>query len=302
MKVLKIRFGILKMSILLGFAGLLLFSFQNCAPNKVAFKENAIVPISSDQPSKDPVSAPSPQQETAQSCLLPWGKEIKSGEKQIAYQVPTADSAEKCIPQERVCDQGQLSGSFNFETCTIQPASSTGTVAVPAGVTAIKLTGNGGPGTSNTGYYTYDPGFWTYDRGVLIAGSQNSAYDQSLPVRADAVSFTDPGNTPSYQGTSAGQVVLTAKFQIINSGGLYDQYFDKYIWSIPQHWHPTSGSAGSDTTATINGTLHTFAGSPVNDTSTPAATVYTVPVTGGGGATFSYSIGAGGALSYIFIY
>jgi len=53
------------------------------------------------------------------ACILPWGGTLAHAGSAIAYAQPLATPASPCIPQERVCSDGQLSGSFTAETCMI---------------------------------------------------------------------------------------------------------------------------------------------------------------------------------------
>lgn len=53
------------------------------------------------------------------ACILPWGGTLAHAGSAIAYAQPLATPASPCVPQERVCSDGNLSGSFTAQTCMI---------------------------------------------------------------------------------------------------------------------------------------------------------------------------------------
>ncbi len=83
-------------------------SYQNCT--RVGFKET-------------------PQVEKASVAVEPLncsfnGETVYSGESIVAYQNSSVDYGEVCASQKRLCDDGTLSGTFNYSTCAVgMPAS-----------------------------------------------------------------------------------------------------------------------------------------------------------------------------------
>ncbi|MEW6038125.1 MAG: hypothetical protein AB1648_07750 [Pseudomonadota bacterium] len=57
------------------------------------------------------------------SCVLPWGRNIPGGQSVTAYQEATSS---KCaaVSEVRACAEGNLSGSYTYETCTYVPGAS----------------------------------------------------------------------------------------------------------------------------------------------------------------------------------
>jgi hypothetical protein len=61
-----------------------------------------------------------------QSCTTPWGATVAHGASTPAYATATVPFGQTCQPQTRVCNNGNLSGSYTNRTCTVdQPASCT---------------------------------------------------------------------------------------------------------------------------------------------------------------------------------
>ena len=60
----------------------------------------------------------------ASGCSLPWGGSINHGNSVIAYQNAAVPFGSACDSQTRTCDDGSLSGSFSFESCTVASPSS----------------------------------------------------------------------------------------------------------------------------------------------------------------------------------
>ena len=55
----------------------------------------------------------------AVSCTLPWGGTINSGTSVTAYQVSSVTSPSTCPSQTRSCSSGTLSGTYTYQTCTV---------------------------------------------------------------------------------------------------------------------------------------------------------------------------------------
>jgi hypothetical protein len=77
------------------------------------------------------------------TCTTPWGQVIQDNTEVAAYKTPTGTYnyttgtyADDCIEEQRHCTNGVLSGSYQYQTCTIKPV-------------------NGTCGIANGAYYTY---------------------------------------------------------------------------------------------------------------------------------------------------
>ncbi len=55
------------------------------------------------------------------SCSLPWGGSISNGSNVTAYQTATVPFGNTCSSQTRTCNNGALSGTYTFQTCTVNP-------------------------------------------------------------------------------------------------------------------------------------------------------------------------------------
>ena len=50
-------------------------------------------------------------------CQLPWGGTIDHGDSVTAYEDDEVECGEECSDEDRVCTDGQLSGSYEFQSC-----------------------------------------------------------------------------------------------------------------------------------------------------------------------------------------
>lgn len=63
---------------------------------------------------------------TTGSCSLPWGGSILDNATVTAYQAANVAYGSSCTSQTRTCSSGTLSGSYQYESCTVgQPANCT---------------------------------------------------------------------------------------------------------------------------------------------------------------------------------
>jgi hypothetical protein len=51
------------------------------------------------------------------SCSLPWGGTINSGQSTTAYQAATVPYGSSCVSQSRSCNNGSLSGTYQYQSC-----------------------------------------------------------------------------------------------------------------------------------------------------------------------------------------
>jgi len=61
-------------------------------------------------------------------CNLPWGGTIANGQSVTAYQAASVPNGQTCVSQSRVCSNGNLSGTYQNQTCTVQPANGGGAI------------------------------------------------------------------------------------------------------------------------------------------------------------------------------
>jgi hypothetical protein len=62
---------------------------------------------------------------TPAACSLPWGGSIAHGQTVTAYQTNVVMPGGSCAPyaETRSCDNGALSGSYQYSACSVQPTS-----------------------------------------------------------------------------------------------------------------------------------------------------------------------------------
>tara|TARA_Y100000780_G_scaffold211112_1_gene209807 strand:+ start:12137 stop:14497 length:2361 start_codon:yes stop_codon:yes gene_type:complete len=75
------------------------------------------------------------------SCQTPWATWVNPGGSVTAYQTATVAYGTSCNGQTRTCSSGTLSGSYNFQSCTVNPPANCslpwgGSLAHGASVTA----------------------------------------------------------------------------------------------------------------------------------------------------------------------
>lgn len=104
------------------------------------------------------------------ACTLPWGGVIQSGESVTAYQTSSVASPATCQPptaETRTCLSGVLSGSYQYQTCTVQGGPATASISASptrvrsgssstvtwsaSGVTSCTVSGPGLSSTSKQG-------------------------------------------------------------------------------------------------------------------------------------------------------
>lgn len=181
-----------------------------------------------------------------------------------------------------------------------------GSLSIPAGVTSITLTGNGSGGTAAVDYYR-----WT---------SPNSISSTSNPITKPNYSGEPQGSsqasvTPVFPITTQlpssfgffifGTYPCTATY---SSGSTYTWVDDSspgfggqmiYEWKYVSTYPATAGTA---TTASIQSQNISFSGSASGVTTPPSPTVQTFSGLSGSASSMTYSVPAGGSLSYSYTY
>lgn len=77
------------------------------------------------------------------TCTAPWGDTVNQGSSVTARQTATVPCGNSCASQVRNCDDGVLSGTYTYETCTVSACAGCalpwgGTIANGASVTAYQ--------------------------------------------------------------------------------------------------------------------------------------------------------------------
>ncbi len=63
------------------------------------------------------------------SCSRPWGGTIAHNQSLTAFQAATVPNGQTCQSQQRTCNNGNLSGSYLHQSCSVQNPNPTGTVS-----------------------------------------------------------------------------------------------------------------------------------------------------------------------------
>lgn len=102
-------------------------------------------------------------------CELPWGGTIGSGDSVTAYEAASVPYGDSCVDEQRTCDAGDLSGSFEYQSCTVNGAADCSldgqTVAHGDSFTFYSVEGHsncasvGSNRTCNDGSLSGDPSF-----------------------------------------------------------------------------------------------------------------------------------------------
>jgi len=58
-------------------------------------------------------------------CPLPWGGDIPHNDDVTAYQTASVPFGNSCVSENRECDNGDLSGSYEYENCTVDGQDNT---------------------------------------------------------------------------------------------------------------------------------------------------------------------------------
>ncbi|MFP4402878.1 MAG: hypothetical protein ACLFPJ_00825 [Candidatus Woesearchaeota archaeon] len=116
----------------------------------------------------------SEENQNCNSCTLPWGGTISHGQSTTAYHSSSVPCGSSCTSQTRTCNDGTLSGSYDYQSCSVQACASCSsqTFSWGSGCSAsISATNHGNTRTiSNTvsGYtgsarYRCNDGSWTQE-------------------------------------------------------------------------------------------------------------------------------------------
>ena len=131
------------------------------------------------------VSSPPPPPPPPSNCNLPWGGTISSGSSVPAYQVASVPSGNTCPPPEnRVCNNGILSGSFINQSCVVDPPPPAPTVitvdlvALPPSPLNIPVTINNGTVVFGTSQTTLS---WTIQNANTICPTLGCSCVLSMP-------------------------------------------------------------------------------------------------------------------------
>lgn len=184
-----------------------------------------------------------------------------------------------------------------------------GSLAIPAGVTSITLTGAGGPGTALTNYYG-----WTltwvnnptsggnivgsatmYFSGPNTPSASSSGYEYQLPPSFRFEIFGTP-YTPNATATRQG--ASSPNYNWITDDQSIGSYLT-YEWKFRSN---TPATPGAETTASIQSKNIYFPGASTGITTPPSPTVQTFTGLSGAASSMSYSVPSGGSLSYSYTY
>lgn len=140
------------------------------------------------------------------SCLIN-GQTIAHGQSTILFQNASVPHGESCLPESRICDNGNLSGSYTNSSCTVEPAPVKSctfngeTIAHGQSVTAY-------PSASVTYNQTCQPETRTCNDGFLSgAGQYSSCTVQPKPLQSctfNGKTIAHGGTVTAYKSTKVG--------------------------------------------------------------------------------------------------
>ncbi|MGE0633964.1 MAG: hypothetical protein AB7O96_16235, partial [Pseudobdellovibrionaceae bacterium] len=115
------KLSVIKLSTSVTLACAMVVAFQNCSVAKFERTKKSLSQVGTGTPdmsvdsSGARIATTNPQSVT--SCSFD-GQEVPNGQSVTAYLASTVNSNQQCQSETRVCDSGNLSGSFNFASCT----------------------------------------------------------------------------------------------------------------------------------------------------------------------------------------
>jgi hypothetical protein len=184
------------------------------------------------------------------SCNVPWGGSISSGQSITAYQSTSVPYGSSCTSQTRSCSNGSLSGSYQYQSCSVQaPASCSlpwgGTIGNGQSVTAYDS-------SSEPSYGSCNPQTRTCSNGSLSGSYQYSSCTvQGQP--SCSVTF-DQNPIPYGSGTTLHWTSSNADWMYIYNVGYVGA--SGSTWIAPSATTNYTGDAGEeDTDQTCPATL-----------------------------------------------
>lgn len=137
------------------------------------------------------------------SCSLPWSGTIQNGQSTIAYQAATVAYGSSCSSQTRICSDGTLSGSYLYQSCSVNPPANCtlNGVTIPHGGSRTFYSVQTAPSGQLCSAYTRSR---TCTNGSL-SGSSSYQYASC----SCAPSHYCSSNTITYRNSSCADVVVT---------------------------------------------------------------------------------------------
>ena len=220
------------------------------------------------------VGAPPPPR----ACTAPWGAVVSNGTSVTAYEASNVAFGEKCASEDRRCNDGTLSGSFQFKGCIEIPpgecplpwggtiahegiVTAYQTVSVPFGQTCASEdrrcdNGNLGGSFLNKTCTVEPPNACTLPWGGTISSGQSvTAYQaSSVPCGSSCASQTRTCSNGSLSGTytNSSCSVAACGCNLPWGGTIQD---GQSVTAFKDSRPPYGGYCASETRACANGTL-----------------------------------------------
>ena len=161
----------------------------------------------------------------AQSCTAPWGATVASGASVTANLTSSVAYGSQCVSEQRICTNGQLSGTYTYQTCT------------PATATCTPLS----PQTQTLSCPAGQTGTWTQTRTSSCAAGATSptwgGWADTVNTCA-TVATAEPRLADLFAGTAHFQGLDQAQSVSLNipsAQGMWDQ-------KLQVLWNPADGS------------------------------------------------------------
>jgi hypothetical protein len=142
--------------------------------------------------------------ESPPTCTLPWGGTINNGQSVTAYASSSVPYGSSCQSQTRTCSNGSLSGSYQYQSCSVQPPANCPTQTIswgPSNICTASVSGaahGATPTVNTTSTGTSGSASLSCNNGTWTITSQTCTANLSVPA---SLSATD--------GTLAGKISVT---------------------------------------------------------------------------------------------
>ncbi|GEM_PF-1808847 len=191
-----------------------------------------------------PAAVPSPG-----SCTLPWGGTINDGSSVTAYQSSSVTSPASCVSQTRTCNNGNLSGSYQYQSCSVNNNSPAPTASLTASPNPVAYNGRSTLTWSSSNATSCTAGGPWSNQGTLSGSGLTN------PLTSDTLftfQCTGPGGTSPLQSVT---VTVTAASCTLPWGGTLASGSSVTAYQFPSVTSPTTCASVSQTRTCTNGTL-----------------------------------------------
>jgi Tfp pilus assembly protein PilV len=129
------------------------------------------------------------------NCATPWGTTVADGSSATAYQTSSVPYGQSCVSESRICSNGNLSGSYSYQTCSVLAAAN---CASPWGTAVL----NGNSVTAYLSSSVVSPSTCTSENRGCSNGTLSGTYtNQNCTVTVSTCSTTVTGKANNNSDT-----------------------------------------------------------------------------------------------------